>query len=461
MKKIFTLFWLCLIGQSLDAQIICNPNGNLVLFTNYDGGTLNINVDVNIPNLKIGIVSYEAVAINLSGTYVNNVTAVYYAGYNSPNNTNCSPNVPTTVITGAPGAATTSILFAPNSPLANANGYPSIICGYSCSTTTNQGGCNTVDQIEAYFAAVFPGSVLRSHKVQYNCWSGSQLVSTGGTCCSAGAPLAVNVQITMPTCTGACNGSATATASGGIAPYTFQWVPGPASANYPNLCPGVYSVIVTDAASNSTSANVIIPNPPPITQTINQSACSSYFFNGNNLNASGTYYDTLLSAQGCDSLITLNLTIVNLNAGVTQAGNLLTASPTGANYQWFNCTTNQLVPNATAQTYVATTSGIYAAIVTQSGCTDTSACVTVVTTGFNTAYQEPDVQVYPNPFRDVVQIELRGSTGIHEARLLDATGRVLKQFRVEEKVQLDTRTLPSGMYFVEVNGIRKRFRMTK
>ena len=49
---------------------LCNTNGNVVIFSNYDGGTLNINVDVNIPNLKIGIVSYEAVEINLSGTYV-------------------------------------------------------------------------------------------------------------------------------------------------------------------------------------------------------------------------------------------------------------------------------------------------------------------------------------------------------------------------------------------------------
>ncbi len=29
----------------------------MLFFTNYDGGILNINVDVNIPNLKIGIVN--------------------------------------------------------------------------------------------------------------------------------------------------------------------------------------------------------------------------------------------------------------------------------------------------------------------------------------------------------------------------------------------------------------------
>ena len=44
---------------------VCNPAGNVIVFSNYDGskettlGRLNIVVDVNIPNLKIGICSYE------------------------------------------------------------------------------------------------------------------------------------------------------------------------------------------------------------------------------------------------------------------------------------------------------------------------------------------------------------------------------------------------------------------
>lgn len=112
---------------------LCNTNGNVVIFSNYDGGTLNINVDVNIPNLKIGIVSYEAVEINLSGTYVSNVVEVNYSGYNNSPNTNCMPNVATTVINGA-GSATTNIQFAPASTYTDTDGYGSIICSYQCAT---------------------------------------------------------------------------------------------------------------------------------------------------------------------------------------------------------------------------------------------------------------------------------------------------------------------------------------
>ena len=40
------------------------------------------------------------------------------------------------------------------------------------------------------------------------------------------------------------------------------------------------------------------------------SVCDKYNFNGRILTSSGTYYDTIPNAAGCDSMITLNLTIL-------------------------------------------------------------------------------------------------------------------------------------------------------
>jgi gliding motility-associated-like protein len=54
---------------------------------------------------------------------------------------------------------------------------------------------------------------------------------------------------------------------------------------------------------------------PSNTGTLNVSICSdaTYFFNGKLLNASGSYKDTLKNAQGCDSFLTLNLTVKNIS----------------------------------------------------------------------------------------------------------------------------------------------------
>ena len=164
---------------------ICNPNGNLLVFANYDGGELNINIDVNIPNLKIGIVSYEAARINISGAFSNNVTEVIYAGFQGINNT-CGPNIPTTTITGI-APANYSILTYPPVTLNNANGWSGgILCAYSCDLNTNQGGCNTIDQVLDYFN-VNLGGTLYSLLVQYNCWVNSttyDVSNLSGTCCT-------------------------------------------------------------------------------------------------------------------------------------------------------------------------------------------------------------------------------------------------------------------------------------
>ena len=122
LKTLLTAFTLALLPSFSNAQV-CNANGNVVIFSNYDGGTLNINVDVNIPNLKIGVVSYEAVAITLSGTYASNVVEVNYSGYNNSPNTNCAPSIATTSITGE-GGAVTNIETIPAATYTDPDGYP-------------------------------------------------------------------------------------------------------------------------------------------------------------------------------------------------------------------------------------------------------------------------------------------------------------------------------------------------
>jgi len=185
MKKIYSLFFAGLISQfSVHAQTVpfCDTTANVIIYSNYDGGTLNINVDKNIPNLKIGITTYEAVKVIISGAYAGNVTAVRYAGYNGTND-NCSQGVTNTSIAGVAGNLDTIILYPP-AGYSNANGYPFIICNYSCNNTTSQGGCNTPDQIVSYFTTQL-GGTLNYHHTQYNCWTPatSYSVSAGGNCC--------------------------------------------------------------------------------------------------------------------------------------------------------------------------------------------------------------------------------------------------------------------------------------
>jgi len=181
MKKFYSLIILCGILFTTKAQNqFCNLNGNVIIYSNYDGGVIYIIVDQNIPNLKIGICTYEAARVVIQGTYAGNVTEVRYAGYIGTND-NCNLGVTSTTIMGVPNPVDT-ILQYPNVTLSDPNGYPQMICAVGC-TNSSTGGCNTTNQIAHYFLTVF-GGTLYYHHTQYNCWNNfTAPVSQGGNCC--------------------------------------------------------------------------------------------------------------------------------------------------------------------------------------------------------------------------------------------------------------------------------------
>ncbi len=185
MKNIYTIL-IALLSLSASAQQFCNKGANVAIYSNYDGGVLTINVDTNIANLKIGVVAYENDSIILTGTYKNNVTKIFFAGFFNSNNKHCAPYPKVKSINGAT-IGTDSIFFYPPVTYNNPNGSNNIICNTSCNTTTSQGGCNTADQIADYFLKKFNSTKLLFHLTQYGCWTGVQKISAGGNCCAVPA----------------------------------------------------------------------------------------------------------------------------------------------------------------------------------------------------------------------------------------------------------------------------------
>lgn len=173
----------------------CDSTGNLVIFSNYDGGVLNINCDVNIQDLKIGICTYEPVQVNISGPYASNVSQVIYSGFNSSQgNVHCGTLTPSTTTINGVSSNIAQVLTMP------AIGYyPTHVFGQAyqsgimvgasgqCDTLYPHGGGNTADEIVGHFLDTL-GGVLRFHHTQYGCWLNEvHYLSEGGTCC-IGAP---------------------------------------------------------------------------------------------------------------------------------------------------------------------------------------------------------------------------------------------------------------------------------
>lgn len=258
MKCLALLFGLCATLYSFAQS--CDPaNGNVVIYANYDGGILNINVDEDIPNLKIGVCTYENCQVNITGAFAGNVTEVIYAGFQGDND-NCNQGVNQTTITGV-SPAISQVLFAPSATTGDPNGWSSIICSYSCGDG-NQGGCNTATQVVDYFLSQFGGS-LHSYFTQYACFSGVYDVSDNLCCNFPPSDPDVSVSASVNDeliCVGQCVDFA-ATATGGANQFTWSFpgaVVNDSSLEDPQgicyLVPGTYTASVT--ASNGGNSDV-------------------------------------------------------------------------------------------------------------------------------------------------------------------------------------------------------------
>ena len=154
--------------------------------------------------------------------------------------------------------------------------------------------------------------------------------------------------------------------------------------------------------------------------------------------------------MGCDSTLTLNLTINTVNANVTQAGANLSAVASGAIYQWLKCNPFQEIIGETNQNYTATANGDFAVKVTQNGCTDTSACLTVIGIGMNDYDVTNSIVLYPNPVTDNLNIKYNLATNKNAiVQIIDILGRVVMHVDLPANANLVTvsmKGLQPGVY---------------
>jgi hypothetical protein len=174
----------------------CYPQARMAVFSNYDGGRLTINVDQDIPDLHIGVLSYEFARVYITGQYAANVSAVHYAGFNGSNDHCEIGGSLTTSIIGVPASAVSIVVYPP-ATVADPNGWPSMICAYSCEEGSDQGGCNTAAQAVGYFQSLW-GLAPLFHRTQYECWGEEWLISEGGNCCSGALSTGTEEAVQLP-----------------------------------------------------------------------------------------------------------------------------------------------------------------------------------------------------------------------------------------------------------------------
>ena len=225
--------------------------------------------------------------------------------------------------------------------------------------------------------------------------------------------------------------------------------------NFTNIF-GCDSVILTDLTVH-----------PTFTSTIAAELCEgeTYVFNGITLSSPGLYYANLLSHDNCDSIVELTLTYHTVDAGITATEFTLTANNAAASYQWVDCENNFApIPDATNQTFEPVATGLYALIINDGLCTDTSACYFIDKAGI-TLLQDETFAIYPNPAQNELQIfsSYTQSQGI-DMYLYNITNQLVSKYYITTfPYTLNISELESGMYILSIhnNDDNQYFRFIK
>ena len=183
---------------------------------------------------------------------------------------------------------------------------------------------------------------------------------------------------------------------------------------------------------------------PVANTTLSAAICegATYTENGFNVSEAGTYTQNLQTVNGCDSVVTLNLTVnptynitidASINEGETYEENGFSESEAG--------------------TYVHT-------LQAENGCDSVITLNLTVNSSLNDVVANAvEVSLYPNPARAYTMLKVEGLKEQTPVYLFDIQGRKLKEYIMnigQETLRIDLGDLPKGVYTVMLGNVTKK-----
>ena len=331
--------------------------------------SINLNSFIGSSTLQIQFHAYSFWGNNL---YIDDINIS--GGSSSTPPTATFTGSPTTICTGNSVSFTDQSTNSPSSwswtfnggtPSSSSSQNPTIIYNtpgtYSVSLTVSNSGGNDTETISSY--------------ITVNAGPNSSITTTNASC------------------NGICDGSATASVSGGTPPYTYYWDTNPVqnTATISGVCAGTYNYSIADATGCTSTGSITItePNSINITASTTNASCgasdgsatascsggsSPYTYqwddpgnqNSSSANglAAGVYTVTVTDANGCSN--TSSVSVNNVGAPTLSVNSIdvlcngnsdgqATVVPTGGtgpyNISWSNGQTTSTATNLSAGTY--------------------------------------------------------------------------------------------------------------
>jgi hypothetical protein len=230
--------------------------------------------------------------------------------------------------------------------------------------------------------------------------------------------------------------------------------------NYTNA--GDYSVVLSSTYGCDSTVTLHLSFNQSDTTNQLLSACFPITWQeaGIVMDHSGIFTHTFTNVNGCDSIVQIDFSLNILTASVAldeTTGNI-SAIPLGAIYTLISCENNNDLVTWNSPNFDLPSNGIYAVVVNQNGCVDTSDCV--IFSSANLSNQtEGFLRIFPNPCQDALLIHLLNED-MHSFYVFDTKGACLIQQDFSSAVKdclISTKELLPGIYFLKVNGMIIKF----
>ena len=140
------------------------------------------------------------------------------------------------------------------------------------------------------------------------------------------------------------------------------------------------------------------------------------------------------------------ITPVDVTTSMASDGITIVVNNNGQTYQWIDCITGQAIPGETSYNFTPTYGSEFAVIITENGCSDTSACVNS-TVGIGEIGIKTLV-LYPNPTNGMLTIDFEGE--IKNIEVVDMLGRRVKTIVSIENKSVDATELTPGKYMIRI-----------
>ncbi len=212
---------------------------------------------------------------------------------------------------------------------------------------------------------------------------------------------------------------------------------------------GIYTDTLSSATGCDSTVTLMLDVLQSYYQELTETICegSTIVFNGNEIDSAGEYTAIYLNSAGCDSTVILHLSVTTVGGTVMQSNDTLYAIGEGTVY-WILCESGLPIPSADQPIFVPEVSGVYAAVFTNGNCTDTTDC------SFYTGTVKPkdrvEVFLFPNPASNEVTVEAKNTLFPAIIELRSPGGILIERKEFVYSVTLQTEHIPAGIYFLTI-----------